>query len=273
MDLNTVQEIVRPAGRETLPCWRPGDAWLAGGTWLFSEPQPHLSRLIDLDRLSWPPLTVDEAGIEIAATCRIADLYAFQPRSDWPGTRLFRPCCDALLASFKIWNMATVGGNLCLALPAGAMITLAVALDAVCTIWLPDGNERHLPARDFVTDNGRNALAKGELLRAITLPAATLARRAALRQANRSRHGRSVALLAATRGADDRTFAVTVTAATRRPVRVDVPGLPRPDVLAAAIEAAIPDALYFDDPHGSAGYRRRMTRHLALDLLAELAEP
>ena len=40
MDLNTVTEVVRPTAREELPPWRDGDAWLAGGTWLFSEPQP-----------------------------------------------------------------------------------------------------------------------------------------------------------------------------------------------------------------------------------------
>ena len=31
--------------------WREGDAWLAGGTWLFSEQQPRLRRLIDLQSL------------------------------------------------------------------------------------------------------------------------------------------------------------------------------------------------------------------------------
>ncbi|MDU6374638.1 MAG: FAD-binding molybdopterin dehydrogenase, partial [Bradyrhizobium sp.] len=38
MDLNTVTEIVRPRTRAELPSWKAGDAWLAGGTWLFSEP-------------------------------------------------------------------------------------------------------------------------------------------------------------------------------------------------------------------------------------------
>ena len=51
MDLNTITEVARPrAGRE-LPVWTAGDAWLAGGTWLFSEPQAHLRRLIDLAEL------------------------------------------------------------------------------------------------------------------------------------------------------------------------------------------------------------------------------
>jgi len=47
MDLNTVTEVARPASREEIAPWRAGDAWLAGGTWLFSEPQPAVRRLVD----------------------------------------------------------------------------------------------------------------------------------------------------------------------------------------------------------------------------------
>src|SRR5687768_3914513 len=110
MDLNTVSEVVRPRRRESLTGWRDGDAWLAGGTWLFSEPQPALYRLIDLESLDWPALEVSDAGLTIAATCRIADLHALAPPADWTAARLIGECCNALLMSFKIWNMATVGG-------------------------------------------------------------------------------------------------------------------------------------------------------------------
>ena len=60
MDLNTIAEVARPGTREQLPVWTAGDAWLAGGTWLFSEPQVHLRRLVDLANLGWPALTVTE---------------------------------------------------------------------------------------------------------------------------------------------------------------------------------------------------------------------
>jgi hypothetical protein len=56
VDLNTITEVVRPeAGLDGVK-WRDGDAWLAGGTWLFSELQPHLRRLIDLQAVGWKPL-------------------------------------------------------------------------------------------------------------------------------------------------------------------------------------------------------------------------
>ena len=71
MDLNTIKEISHPQSRTQLPVWTAGDAWLAGGTWLFSEPQVHLTRLIDLTDLEWPALTIGEDGLTIAATCTV----------------------------------------------------------------------------------------------------------------------------------------------------------------------------------------------------------
>ena len=51
MNLNTVTAFRRPASADEITEWRNGYAWLAGGTWLFSEPQPATDTLIDLDQL------------------------------------------------------------------------------------------------------------------------------------------------------------------------------------------------------------------------------
>ncbi len=56
MNLNTVIEVRRPASADEITQWRDGYAWLAGGTWLFSEPQWTTDTLIDLDQLRWPAL-------------------------------------------------------------------------------------------------------------------------------------------------------------------------------------------------------------------------
>ncbi len=135
MDLNTVSEVARPSTREEIPNWCDGDAWLGGGTWLFSEPQPALRRLIDLEELRWEPLQVNETGLTIAGTCKISQLYGLVAPEEWRAAPLIRQCCQSLLASFKIWNTATVGGNICMSLPAGALISLTSALEGVCTIW------------------------------------------------------------------------------------------------------------------------------------------
>src|SRR6266481_7557319 len=176
MDLNTIGEVARPKPGDAAIDWRDGDAWLAGGTWLFSEPQPHLRRLIDLHGLGWQPLTVSDRGLEIAATCEIAKLVALTAPADWSAAPLIGECCRAFLSSFKIWNTATVGGNVCMSLPAGPMISLAVALEGVCTVWPRAGPPREVPALDFVTGNHQNVLRPGELLRSIHLPAEALAK-------------------------------------------------------------------------------------------------
>src|ERR1700742_2282905 len=182
MDLNTIREVFRPSARAELPVWTAGDAWLAGGTWLFSEPQVHLNRLIDLADLKWSALTIDAGGLSIAATCTIAQLDAFACPPDWLAAPLFNQCCRAFLASFKIWKTATVGGNLCMSLPAGPMIALTAALAGVCTIWKADGSEQKINVADFIIGDQRNVLAAGDLLRQIELPIAALTRRSAFRQ-------------------------------------------------------------------------------------------
>src|ERR1700731_206098 len=182
MDLNTIKEVAHPRKREQLPVWTAGDAWLAGGTWLFSEPQTHLTRLIDLTDLKWPALTITETSLQIAATCTVAQLDALACPPDWIASPLIDQCCRAFLASFKIWKTATVGGNLCMSLAAGPMISLTAALDGVCTIWKANGGEETIPVIDFVTGNQRNRLAPGDLLRQIDIPLAALKRCVAFRQ-------------------------------------------------------------------------------------------
>ncbi len=54
MNLTTIRSVQRPASADAITAWRDGNAWLAGGTWLFSEPQPALDTLIDLEQFGWP---------------------------------------------------------------------------------------------------------------------------------------------------------------------------------------------------------------------------
>lgn len=271
MDLNSITQIARPRERADLPAWNTGDAWLAGGTWLFSEPQLHVNRLIDIANLGWPALEVSEQGLRIAATCKIAELDGTTFLSSWAAAPLVGQCCRSFLSSFKIWNMATVGGNLCMSLPAGPMISLTAALDGVCTIWTPAGNERRVAVADFILGPQRNALKPGELLRHVDLPISALRRRTAFRQISLSPHGRSGALLIGTLSPDDRAFALTVTAATPRPIRLLFSDLPSRAALRAKVEAEIPQQLYYADLHGAPEWRRHVTLQFAEEIRCELA--
>ena len=268
MDLTTISEIAR-ADDNAAAGWLEGDAWLAGGTWLFSEPQPHLRRLIDLQSLGWRPISITAGHLELAATCTIAELYSMPVPAAWAAAPLFRQCCDSFASSYKVWNSATVGGNICMSLPAGPMISLATALDGVCIVRTRSEEERAIPVGEFVVGNHKNILRPGDLLTRIDIPLGSLRKRSAFRRVSLTHLGRSTALLIGTRNPADGTFTLTVTASTERPYRFSFRNVPDAEGLRSALEHGINS--FFDDVHGSPDYREHMTYYLAEEIRNELA--
>ena len=274
MDLNTVETISTPRHRAELWPLGPSDAVLAGGTWLFSEPQPGLRRLVDLTGLGWPPIVLTEEGIELAATCTLREVSALSTQlpsthPQWRAAPLFHQCCTALVASFKIWHTATVGGNVCLSFPAGSMISLAAALGGEVAVWRADGTDYRLPITDFVTGSSANVLAAGDVLRAVHLPASALRSRTSYRKLAPSPLGRSGIVVTGRLDADG-ALTLSITAATMRPYvfTLDAPA----DVeKVRRAHASIPDGAWTDDPHGDPDWRRAMTLLLAEQICAELA--
>ncbi|HEY2226087.1 FAD binding domain-containing protein [Actinomycetospora sp.] len=276
MDQLTVETLDRPrdddALRALLPGLGPDRALLGGGTYLFSAPQPHLRGLVDLTAAGWTPITADDDGLTVAATATLARLADLDPARypQWPALPLIAGCCEALVGSRKVWHVATVGGNVCLALPAGPMTTLAAALDGVATVWDAAGNERRELVEDLVVGTQATTLAAGEVLRAIHLPATALRGRTALRKASLAPLGRSAVLIAGRRNPDGR-FTLAVTAALPRPAVLRYDGLPDAGRLAADVDAlAGTHGGWYDDPHGRPAWRHAMSRHLAEEIRAEL---
>lgn len=262
-------DVVRRPSERPGSAWRTGDAWLAGGTWLFSEPQPTVRRLIDLTELGWPSLVPTADGLEIAATCTIAELYEFIPPGDWLAGGLLRTSCEALLASFKIWNAATVGGNVCMSLPAGPMITLTVALEATYQLWAMDGTERTVAASDFVTGNHQNVLQRGEILRSIHIPRHALHRRFTHRRFTLTKLGRSTIFLVATQTPTSDDLELVITAATTHPVVLRFTTMPTAAALQEYIDAIAPE-VWFADPNGTPEHRRHLAKHYADEIRTEL---
>jgi CO/xanthine dehydrogenase FAD-binding subunit len=271
MDLNTISEVSRPATREEFGTWSNGDAWLAGGTWLFSEPQPDLRRLIDLQGLGWEPLRVSDQGLAIAATCTVRQLNELATPPEWTAAPLIRQCIRSFLASFKIWNTATVGGNVCMSLPASPMVSLTAALEGVCTIWQPDGGARRVPAVEFVTGEHRNVLRPGDLLRSIDLPASALQKRTSFRRMTLTHLGRSTALVIGTLCPRTGSLAINVTASTVRPVRLEFAAPPSAAQLRGELDRTIPDAVWFDDVHGTPAYRKHVTHYFSEEIRRDLS--
>ncbi|MGQ7296264.1 FAD binding domain-containing protein [Quadrisphaera sp. KR29] len=287
MDLHGVTALV-PAGpvlegREPL---REGDVWLAGGTWLFSEPQPGARRLLDLGALGWDPLRLDGGGaLHVAATCTVEELTGWAAAPP-----LVARCTDAFLAGWKVQGVATVGGNLVTALPAAPVVSLLAALDGVAELWTPAAGgpprRRLLPVAELVTGDRATALATGELVREVVVPASSLAARTAFRRATLTPLGRSASLVvgrldgAARVGGAPGGLVVTVTAALRAPLQLRwtspdaLVAAGGPEAAAAALDAAAdgsePRRTWHDDVHGHPAWRRAMALVQVREVTAEL---
>jgi CO/xanthine dehydrogenase FAD-binding subunit len=270
VDLNTVA-AVRPvrsrADLQALGQSSGSAAVLAGGSWLFSEPQDHLVDLFDLTAMSWTPVSVVDNTLSLAATCPLVEVSALSRTYDWPAAPLFHQTCTALFGSFKIWNVATIGGNICASLPAGPMTSLAAGLDAHALVWRADGRDELIPVAEFVTGNHTNQLLAGDVLRSIEFSADALASRTAYRKIALSPLGRSGAVLVGALSPAG-AFLLTVTAATLRPVQLRFPGVPDAAELADAVDSI---DCWFTDPHGAADWRHGVSRVLAEQIRRELS--
>ncbi|GAB4013524.1 FAD binding domain-containing protein [Nocardioides ultimimeridianus] len=249
MDLVDVRSWRAAADRADLAL-AVGERVVGGGTWLFSEPQPGTTGLVDLTSLGWPAWEhAPDGGLRIAGTATIRQVQ----QAPWGAlAELVRRCCDGLVMSFKVQHAATVGGNLALGLPAGAMISLLSALDGRALIWTPDG-ERVEQVADLVVGDGRTTLVAGEVIRAIDVPPEALRRTYVHRRIALTEHGRSSVVVIGRSG--DRRL--TVTAATPRPSHVSAP-------------ADLDDLVWFDDAHGAPDWRESQARRLAAEIWAAL---
>ena len=278
MNLNTITEVSSARHRRTRSrAWRDGYAWLAGGTWLFSEPQPAIDTLIDLERLGWPALEASPDGLDIAATCRIAELYRLRRRRpNGPPRRCSASAAIRLLASFKIWNAATVGGNICMSLPAGPMISLTVALEGVCTLWPRDGAAARGRRRSTSSPATTPTFCgRANCCAASTCRPRRCAKRFAFRHVSLTQLGRSAALLIGTQRRRAATISCSPSPRRRRARSSSASrDAPSADGAAAARSMTrIPADGYFDDVHGSAAYKRHLTYYFAEQIRAELAQP
>ncbi|WP_371708775.1 molybdopterin cofactor-binding domain-containing protein [Nesterenkonia sp. NBAIMH1] len=283
--MTSVRELLRTSEPDL---FAPGDAWLAGGTNLYSygydgRTGPHYAhgpqRLLDLHGCGWDALRWhagdDEhafRGLEIGATCTVAEFFSGRDAAarqgahvdSLPGLDLMRPAAEAFVASWKVWTLSTVGGNVASALPAGPMTSWLAGMDADALILSPGGAQRTVKVADLVTGDGRTDLADADLIRAFFIHEHALVRPSAMARESLTRYGRSAALLIASRTAQG--VRLTITASTLRPVTLT---LSDPASVSGAIEAAVPDHMWLDDVHGAPQWRRQATHRLAEDLVAD----
>ena len=83
--------------------------------------------------------------------------------------------------------------------------------------------------------------------------------------------GRSTALLIGTLSPQDGAFMLTVSASTKRPIRLSFDQVPDTRSLHERLRETIPDPMYHDDVHGAPDYRKHLTYHFAEEIRGELS--
>lgn len=274
MDITSVTSYRFASTRDDLAL-APGEKILAGGTWLMSEPQPDVTGFVDITRMGWPEVEITDAGLRVAATCTIARLVAWSRGElgpsvpdGWHAAVAIPDAAHALLMSFKVWNTATVGGNVCQSFTAAAMVSLLAALDGDAVIWTPDGGERRQPVAEFITGQAKNTLQPGEVLRALDVPAAAMRSRVSLHKMALAELGRSGIVVSGRRNEDGSTI-IAVTASTLTPHVFRYPGVPEGEKLRADVTSP---SDFFTDALGEADWRRAVTAVLAERVLADLSD-
>jgi carbon-monoxide dehydrogenase medium subunit len=75
----------------------------------------------------------------------------------------------ASMAGMQIRNLATLGGNLCSAVPSADLPPSLLTMEAEVLLSVHDG-ERRLPLKDFFLGPRKTGLRKGEILTAVYIP-------------------------------------------------------------------------------------------------------
>jgi aerobic carbon-monoxide dehydrogenase medium subunit len=144
---------------------------IAGGTDLmlqmrYRQIQPEyvidITRIPGLDRI----LLNDGKGLRLGA---LTTIRALETSADLQKRYSILSQAAAQLGSVAIRNVATVGGNLCNALPSAETSQALMALSAQVKMVGPRG-ERTLPLEDFITGVGKTVLQPDELLLEILVP-------------------------------------------------------------------------------------------------------
>lgn len=177
------------------------------------------------------------------------------------------------IANMPVRNMGTIGGSMAFFDPAADYPPALVAADAVIEVRGPDG-EREIPAADFFVDWYETALAAGEIVTGIRLPAAPTGSTGLYHKLARVSGDFatvSVALVMAMDGDVCSHLAVAVGACGPTPVRLpdieaDIVGKRMDDTGIDRLADALAERLDpLDDVRASSEYRRlvapRMVRH------------
>lgn len=146
--------------------------FLAGGTDVLVQLRADIVTPDDLIDIKHIPgvkdiARTDDGGWRIGAAVAGAEMTECGALcAEWPGVV---EAMD-LIGSTQVQGRATLVGNLCNGSPAADSVPAMIAAGCTVTVAGPDGS-REVAVQDIPTGPGKTALAKGELITAVTIPA------------------------------------------------------------------------------------------------------
>lgn len=122
--------------------------------------------LAQLEDDDFTEIRAEKSGIRLGALTTMTDVLTNGNLQQFP---VLIEAVESL-ASVQIRSMATVGGNICTASPAGDVSCALVALNAICEIINSEGKIRTISLAEFFTGVKTTVLKKNEILRSIFIP-------------------------------------------------------------------------------------------------------
>jgi CO/xanthine dehydrogenase FAD-binding subunit len=235
----------------------------------FNKPLLFIGHLPDLQQI-----IVENRQVHIGAGVLLSDLI----KSD-KIPAVFKGAIS-LMASPPSRNIATIGGNICNASPAGDTLPYLYAVDAKLVLKSSQA-ERKIPVGAFITDPGKTDLASDEILTEIIIPGKKFG--VSYYRKVGTRKGMSLSKASFTGLADIENSNITdiriafgsvaPTIVRSRKIEASIIGKP-----VSAIKSAIPEILKkyaplirpIDDARSSAVYRKQVSLRLLEDFLKNL---
>jgi len=252
--------------------------YIAGGTDLLLD-RPDCDFLVDVHRAGIGQIARTPGGdLFLGAAATLQEIVASDLVAGFAGGAV--SIAATRCGNRPIRSTATVGGNLCKALPSADMAPVLLALDATCYIADVD-NQESLPLEDFFV-GPRLTVLEDRLLVGVALPGACAGWRCASHKLSRSAEDISLVQVAVALDVADgvirdvRIALGAVAPVPMRAVMAETVLLGReaaavtPDVLNDAGVLAAGESEPLDDHRASADYRRDMVRVLTGRLVSGL---
>ena len=206
-----------------------------------------------------------DSGLSLGATVTLSALAAHSDvRRHYP---LLAEVINRI-GSARIRNRATIGGNICMAVPTSDLPPTLLCYDAICHLWSSHG-ERTVPLNEFYTGFRQTVLKPEELLVRITLPTPWAQSRGVYHNLRQGQGGHitlvGVAVFARKKQAQSPEWRIALAAVAPYPIRayeveayLQTAGAGGHAVAQKSAELAIHAAQPSNDIQASASYRKAM---------------